>query len=52
MEAVEVVVRCHLSVQKIHAYKQDTDIHTLIVDKALKAEGILYRWERIAQSNV
>ena len=36
MEAVEVVVRCNLGVQKMHTYKQDRDIRTLIVDKALR----------------
>ena len=50
MEAVELVVRRHLNVQKMQTYKQDTDIHITIVSEALRADTVLCCWEVIAQT--
>ena len=50
MEAVETVVRCHLSIQKMHTYKQGSDVLTSIVSETLITTSVLSCWETIAQT--
>ena len=50
MEAVETVVRCHLNAQKMHTYKQGSDLLTEIVSATLTTSSVLSSWERIAQT--
>lgn len=49
MEAVEVVLRCHLNVHKMREHQPDKDVHSSIVKEALSSELVLSCWETIAK---
>ena len=49
MEAVEVVFRQHLNVHRMQKHQPDTDVHSTILEDALKSESVLSYWETIAK---
>ena len=46
-----MVVQHHLSSQKMHTYKEGTDVHSCIIDAAMETESVLHCWEAIAHQD-
>lgn len=47
---MEIVIRHHLNVRNMQTYDQDTDVHSCIIDEAMKTDSVLCHWDTITHS--